>query len=62
MYTKKKIGPRIEPCGTPDVTGIHDDEEPLIAIRCCLFFTYDLNQFIRLLSKPKVTNFDRSSL
>ena len=28
MYNKNKIGPRTEPWGTPDVTGISDDFSP----------------------------------
>ena len=34
MYSRNKIGPRTEPWGTPDVTGISDDFSPSRATHC----------------------------
>ena len=31
MYSKKSIGPRTEPCGTPDVTSVVSDRAPRLA-------------------------------
>ena len=33
MYNKNKRGPRIEPCGTPEVTGSHSNSDPEIDTR-----------------------------
>ena len=32
MYSKKRTGPRTEPCGTPDVTHVLSDRMPLTEI------------------------------
>ena len=37
MYGKKSIGPRTEPCGTPDVTSVMSDRAPLTEPRCLQF-------------------------
>ena len=34
MYARKKIGPRTEPCGTPEETGIFSELIPLIITAC----------------------------
>ena len=34
MYTRKKRGPRIEPCGTPAVIEPHSDALPFKTVRC----------------------------
>ena len=45
MYSKKSIGPRSEPCETPDVTSVMSDRAPLIETRCLRF---DRNDVIQL--------------
>ena len=37
MYSKKSIGPRTEPCGTPDVTSVVFDRAPVTETRCLRF-------------------------
>ena len=37
MYSKKSIGPRTEPCGTPDVTSVMSDRAPLTETRSLRF-------------------------
>ena len=37
IYSKKSIGPRIVPCGTPDVTYVVSDRAPLTETRCLRF-------------------------
>ena len=37
MYSKKSIGPRTEPCGTPDVTSVMSDRAPFTETRCLRF-------------------------
>ena len=34
MYARKRIGPRTEPCGTPEETGIFSELIPLITTAC----------------------------
>ena len=34
MYARKRIGPRTEPCGTPEETGIFSELIPLITKAC----------------------------
>ena len=36
MYSKNKSGPKIEPCGTPDVTDSQLDFAPFITT-CCFY-------------------------
>ena len=36
ICAKKRTGPRTEPCGTPDETGILSEEIPLMATACFL--------------------------
>ncbi len=33
MYTRNSSGPSIEPCGTPEVTFLQRDEQPLMTTR-----------------------------
>ena len=44
MYSKKSIGPRTEPCGTPDVTSVVSDRAPLTETRCLRFDRKDVIQ------------------
>ena len=37
MYSKKSIGSRTEPCGTPDVTSVMSERAPLTETRCLRF-------------------------
>ena len=34
IYIKKRRGPRIEPCGTPQCKSLRFEETPLITINC----------------------------
>ena len=36
MYAKKRIGPKTEPCGTPEETGIELELVPLVTTDCFL--------------------------
>ena len=36
MYARNKIGPRIEPCGTPEETGIVPEWKPFVTTDCFL--------------------------
>ena len=36
IYAKKRMGPRTEPCGTPDETEILSEEIPLMTTACFL--------------------------
>lgn len=40
-YTQNKIGPRIDPCGTPMVKSEKDEHVPLILVHCFPEFRYD---------------------
>ena len=41
VYTKKRSGPRINPCGTPDGTLFQSEQEPLISTRCLWLVPHD---------------------
>ena len=43
-YSKKRMGPRIVPCGTPHAIYILSDKVSPIFTIWCLFFRYDSNQ------------------
>ncbi len=43
IYIMNNSGLRIEPCGTPDITGRESDTEPLNLTTCCQSVKYDLN-------------------
>ena len=51
MYSKKSIGPRTEPCGTPDVTSVVSDRAPLTETRCLRF---DRKYVIQLCALPVI--------
>ena len=36
MYSRKRLGPRTDPCGTPDSTGRGSDLVPSTTTVCCL--------------------------
>ena len=44
MYSRKRTGPRTEPCGTPDVTHVLSDRAPLTETLC---FRCERNDFIQ---------------
>ena len=46
MYSKKRTGPRTEPCGTPDVTSVMSDRAPLTETLCLQLDRKDLIQFL----------------
>ena len=45
MQSKKRTGPRTEPCGTPDVTSVLSDRAPLTETLCLRLDRKDLSQF-----------------
>ena len=36
MYSRKSVGPRIDPCGIPALTGYSYDDFPIRTTRSCL--------------------------
>ena len=62
MYSKKSIGPRTEPCGTPDATSEMSDRAPLTETRCLRFDRKDVIQLCVLPVIPYEVNLDRSRL
>ena len=51
MYAKKKIVPRIEPCGTPEETGIELELVPLVTTDC---FLWSKKSFIHFRVSPLI--------
>ena len=49
MYAKKRIGPRTEPCGTPEKSGIELELVPLVTTDC---FLLSKKSFIHLRGPP----------
>ena len=62
MYSKKSIGPRTEPCGTPDVTSVVSDRAPLTETRCLRFDRKDVIQVCVLPVIPCEVSLDRRRL
>ena len=63
MYSKKSIGPRTEPCGTPDVTNyVMSDRAPLTETRCLRFDRNDAIQLCALPVIPYEVSLDRRRL
>ena len=62
VYSKKSIGPRTEPCGTPDVTSVMSDRAPLTETRCLRFDRKDVIQLCVLPVIPYEVNLDRRRL
>ena len=62
MYSKKSIGPRTEPCGTPDVTSVVSDRTPLNETRCLRFDRKDVIQLCVLPVIPYEVSLDRRRL
>ena len=62
MYSKQSIGPRTEPCGTPDVTSVMSNRAPLTETRCLRFDRKDVIQFCVLPVIPYELSLDRSGL
>ena len=62
MYSKKSIGPRTDPCGTPDVTSVMSDRAPLTETRCLRFDRKDVIQLCVLLVIPYELSLDRRRL
>ena len=51
MYSRKRTGPRTEPCGTPDVTHVLSDRAPLTETLC---FRCERNDFIQFFVFPVI--------
>ena len=62
MYSKKSIGPRTEPCGTPDVTSAMSGRAPLTETRCSRFDRKYLIQLCVLPVIPYEVSLDRRRL
>ena len=63
MYSKKSIGPRTEPCGTPDVTYyVVSDRAPLTETSCLRFDRKDVIQLCVLPVIPYEVSLDRRRL
>ena len=45
MYARKRLGPRTEPCGTPEDTGMLSELIPLITTDCFLLSKKPLIHF-----------------
>jgi len=43
MYNENKIGPRMEPCGTPQEREAQEEDKSPIIIEKVLFDKYDIN-------------------
>ena len=62
LYSKKSMGPRTEPCGTPDVTAVMSDRAPLTETRCLRLDSTDVIQLCVLPVIPYEVNLDRRRL
>ena len=62
MYSKKSVGPRTEPYGTPDVTSVMSDRAPLTETRCLRFDRKNVIQLCVLPVLPYEVSLDRSRL
>ena len=62
MYSKKSIGPRTEPCGTPDVTAVVSDRAPLTETRCLKCYRKYVIQLCVLPVIPYEVSLDRRHL
>ena len=62
MYSKKSIGPRTEPCGTPDVTYVVSDRVPLTETRCLRFDRKHVCVCVCVTSDPYEVSLDRRRL
>ena len=58
--TANNMGPWIDPCGTPEVTGKGLDVSPNIVIRCDRLGRYDSSHVSRFPPKPYSFSFLRS--
>ena len=45
MYSRRRTGPRTEPCGTPNVTHVLSDRDPLTETLCLRCERNDFIQF-----------------
>ena len=48
IYTKNKIGPRTDPCGTPASTPVQSEFIPFKTRHCFLSLTYDFKKVINI--------------
>ena len=52
MYSKKRMGPYTDPCGTPEVTWILSDVAPSSMTRCVRDVKNEFIQFSSILFMP----------
>ena len=50
------IGPKIDPCGTPEIINSNNLYVPLIRVDCCLSERYEQIYFSAVNSKPYACN------
>ena len=62
MYSKKSIGPRTEPYGTPDVTSVVSGRAPLTETRCLRVDRKDVIKLCVLPVIPYEVSLDRRRL
>ena len=62
VQQEEYIGPRTEPCGTPDVTSVMSDRAPLTETRCLRFDRKDVIQLCVLPVIPYEVSLDRRRL
>ena len=62
IYSKKTIGPRIDPWGTPKVIGLKEEDELLIITLCTQSLRYNANQLLVLALIPRWFNFAKRIL
>ena len=41
MYSRNRVGPSTDPCGTPEITTHEEEHTPLITKLCCWLFKND---------------------
>ena len=59
---KNRIGPKMDPCGTPWVTDFKSESVSLIQTYCLRSDRYELNQSFETPRKPYLPSFDKRSL
>ena len=62
VQQEEYLGPRTEPCGTPDVTSVVSDRAPLTETRCLRFDRKDVIQLCVLPVIPYEVSLDRMRL
>ena len=59
MYSKKRSGPKTEPCGTPDVTGTSGEHSPSSILNLIHFYLsiFISNKILLLYSGTKTSRY-----